>query len=113
MRKVRPALLKGFDQEFLPQDQLQFDALLDPIRRYQIQRVWRGENPQVKRGRFREFYQCDIDIIGRETLSYLYEAEIPSVIYAMFKEMAIGEFRIRINNRKLLKGILQHFEVPE
>jgi histidyl-tRNA synthetase len=189
MRKVRPALLKGFDQEFLPQDQLQFNALVGlirrnferygflpietpsaerievltskggsekeiyalsrlaaqeddeaatkgalrfdltvplaryvamrerelafPFRRYQIQRVWRGENPQVKRGRFREFYQCDIDIIGRETLSYLFEAEIPSVIYSVFREMAIGEFRIRINNRKVLKGILRHFDVPE
>jgi histidyl-tRNA synthetase len=189
MRKVRPALLKGFDQEFLPQDQLQFNALVDlirrnferfaflpietpsaerievltskggtekeiyalsrlaaepddeaatkgalrfdltvplaryvamrerelafPFRRYQIQRVWRGENPQVKRGRFREFYQCDIDIINRETLSYLAEAEIPSIIYAVFREMAIGDFRIRINNRKVLKGLLQHFEVAE
>src|ERR671933_2462007 len=84
-----------------------------PFRRYQIQRVWRGENPQVKRGRFREFYQCDIDIINRDTLSYLAEAEIPSVIYSVFREMAIGEFRIRINNRKVIKGILRHFEVPE
>src|SRR5947208_4919501 len=84
-----------------------------PFRRYQIQRVWRGENPQVKRGRFREFYQCDIDIIGRESLSYLFEAEIPSVIHALFKEMAIGAFRIRLNNRKLLRGILRHFEVAE
>ena len=189
MRKVRPALLKGFDQEFLPQEQLQFNALLDlirrnferfgflpietpsaerievltskggtekeiyalsrlaaeeddeaatkgalrfdltvplaryvamrerelafPFRRYQIQRVWRGENPQVKRGRFREFYQCDIDVINRETLSYLAEAEIPSVIHSVFREMAIGEFVIRINNRKLLKGILQHFDVSQ
>jgi histidyl-tRNA synthetase len=67
----------------------------------------------VKRGRFREFYQCDIDIIGRESLSYLFEAEIPSVIYSVFRGMAIGEFRIRINNRKLLKGILRHFDVGE
>src|SRR5690349_11752809 len=189
MRKVRPALLKGFDQEFLPQEQLHFNALLElvrrnferfgflpietpsaerievltskggtekeiyalsrlaaeeddeaatkgalrfdltvplaryvamrerdlafPFRRYQIQRVWRGENPQVKRGRFREFYQCDIDVINRETLSYLAEAEIPSVIHSIFREMAIGEFRIRLNNRKVLKGILRHFEIPD
>jgi histidyl-tRNA synthetase len=189
VRKVRPALLKGFDQEFLPQEQLQFNALLElirrnferfgflpletpsaerievltskggaekeiyalsrlaggeedeaaakgalrfdltvplaryvamrerelafPFRRYQIQRVWRGENPQVKRGRFREFYQCDIDVINRETLSYLAEAEIPSVIYSVFREMAIGDFVIRINNRKVLKGILRHFDVAE
>jgi histidyl-tRNA synthetase len=189
MQKVKPALLRGFDQEYLPHEQLQFNALIDivrrnfelfgflpietpsaervevltskggvekeiyalsrlaageddeatakgalrfdltvplaryvamrerelafPFRRYQIQRVWRGETPQAKKGRFREFYQCDIDIINRDHLSYLAEAEIPSVIHSVFSEMAIGEFRIRINNRKLLKGILQGFSVPE
>jgi histidyl-tRNA synthetase len=84
-----------------------------PFRRYQIQRVWRGETPQARKGRFREFYQCDIDIINRDSLSYLAEAEIPSVIYSVFNEMAIGEFRIRLNNRKLLKGLLQNFQVAE
>jgi histidyl-tRNA synthetase len=189
VQKVKPALLRGFDQEYLPQDQLQFNRLIDiirrnfelygflpietpsaerrevltskggvekeiyaltrlaeadddeaatkgalrfdltvplaryvamrerelafPFRRYQIQRVWRGETPQANKGRFREFYQCDIDIIGREKLSYLAEAEIPSVIYSVFREMAIGEFRIRINNRKVLRGILQEFGVPD
>jgi len=185
--KVKPSLLRGFDQEYLPHEQLQFNALVDlirrtferygflpietpsaerrevltskggvekeiyaltrlaeadddeaatkgalrfdltvplaryvamrerelafPFRRYQIQRVWRGETPQARKGRWREFYQCDIDIINREKLSYLAEAEIPSVIYSVFREMAIGEFRIRINNRKLLKGLLEGFEV--
>jgi histidyl-tRNA synthetase len=189
VQKVRPALLRGFDQEYLPQDQLQFNRLIDiirrnfelygflpietpsaerrevltskggvekeiyaltrlaevdddeaatkgalrfdltvplaryvamrerelafPFRRYQIQRVWRGETPQARKGRFREFYQCDIDIINREKLSYLAEAEIPSVIYSVFKEMAIGEFTIRINNRKVLKGLLQEFRVQD
>jgi histidyl-tRNA synthetase len=189
VQKVKPALLRGFDQEYLPGEQLQFNRLIDiirrnfelygflpietpsaerrevltskggvekeiyaltrlaeaedddaatkgalrfdltvplaryvamrerdlafPFRRYQIQRVWRGETPQANKGRFREFYQCDIDIIGREKLSYLAEAEIPSVIYSVFTEMAIGEFRIRINNRKVLKGLLQHFSIPE
>ena len=189
MQKVKPALLRGFDQEYLPQDQLQFNRLIDiirrnfelygflpietpsaerrevltskggvekeiyaltrlaeadddeaatkgalrfdltvplaryvamrerelafPFRRYQIQRVWRGETPQARKGRFREFYQCDIDIIGREKLSYLAEAEIPSVITSVFREMAIGEFRIRINNRKVLRGILQEFGVAD
>src|SRR6185503_17723519 len=65
------------------------------------------------KGRFREFYQCDIDIIGREKLSYLAEAEIPSVIYSVFREMAIGEFRIRISNRKVLKGLLKSFDIAE
>jgi histidyl-tRNA synthetase len=189
VQKVRPALLRGFDQEYLPQDQLQFNRLVEiirrnfelfgflpietpsaerrevltskggvekeiyaltrlaeadddeaatkgalrfdltvplaryvamrerelafPFRRYQIQRVWRGETPQARKGRFREFYQCDIDIINRDKLSYLAEAEIPSVIYSVFKEMAIGEFRIRINNRKVLKGLLHEFGVPD
>ncbi|MEA3192501.1 MAG: histidyl-tRNA synthetase [Betaproteobacteria bacterium] len=189
MQKVKPQLLRGFDQEYLPAEQLQFNHLVDvirrnfelfgflpietpsaerqeiltskgaadkeiyalrrlaeaddddaatkgalrfdltvplaryvamrerelafPFRRYQIQRVWRGETPQANKGRFREFYQCDIDIIGREKLSYLAEAEIPSVIYSVFKEMAIGEFRIRINNRKVLKGLLEGFEVQQ
>ena len=188
MQKVKPSLLRGFDQEYLPREQLQFDALVAiirrnfercgfvpletpsaerrevltskggaekeiyaltrlaeadddeaaakgalrfdltvplaryvamherelafPFRRYQIQRVWRGETPQARKGRFREFYQCDIDIIGRERLSTLAEAEIPSVIYSVFREMDIGEFRIRINNRKVLRGILESFRVP-
>jgi histidyl-tRNA synthetase len=189
VQKVKPTLLRGFDQEYLPQDQLHFNRLIDiirrnfelygflpietpsaerrevltskggvekeiyaltrlaeadddeaatkgalrfdltvplaryvamrerelafPFRRYQIQRVWRGETPQARKGRFREFYQCDIDIIGREKLSYLAEAEIPSVIYSVFTEMAIGEFRIRINNRKVLRGLLEEFGVPD
>jgi len=189
VQKVKPALLRGFDQEYLPHEQLQFNHLVDiirrnfelygflpietpsaerrevltskggvekeiyaltrlaeadddeaatkgalrfdltvplaryvamrerelafPFRRYQIQRVWRGETPQARKGRFREFYQCDIDIINRDKLSYLAEAEIPSVIYSVFREMAIGEFRIRINNRKVLRGLLRQFDVPE
>jgi histidyl-tRNA synthetase len=189
VQKVKPALLRGFDQEYLPQEQLHFNRLIDvirrnferygflpietpsaerrevltskggvekeiyaltrlaeadddeaatkgalrfdltvplaryvamrerelafPFRRYQIQRVWRGETPQARKGRFREFYQCDIDIINRDKLSYLAEAEIPSVIDSVFREMAIGEFRIRINNRKVLRGLLQEFRVEE
>ena len=189
-QKVRPALLRGFDQEYLPHEQLQFNHLLDiirrnfelfgflpietpsaerrevltskggiekeiyalrrlaasaeedeaeakgalrfdltvplaryvamherelafPFRRYQIQRVWRGETPQARKGRFREFYQCDIDVINRDRLSYLAEAEIPSVIHSVFREMAIGPFVIRINNRKLLKGLLRGFGVAD
>jgi histidyl-tRNA synthetase len=189
VQRVKPALLKGFDQEFLPAEQLQFNELLDtirstfelygflpietpsaelrevltskgavekeiyglsrlaaapgeesagrgalrfdltvplaryvamrehqlafPFRRYQIQRVWRGENPQANKGRFREFYQCDIDVIGKGKLSPLAEAEIPSVIYRLFTKMDIGAFRIRINNRKVLRGLLEGFAVPE
>ena len=49
-----------------------------PFRRYQIQRVWRGETPQARKGRFREFYQCDIDVIGKDSLSIRYDAELPA-----------------------------------
>ena len=81
-----------------------FGRLTFPFRRYQIQKVWRGERPQA--GRFREFYQCDIDIIGNGSLSALNDAEIPVVIHAVFTEMAIGRFLIRMNNRKLLQGFM-------
>jgi len=73
-----------------------------PFRSYQIQKVFRAERPQ--KGRFREFYQCDIDIIG--TKSMLADAEIPSVICAVFKKLGIDRFTIRLSNRKLLAGLL-------
>jgi histidyl-tRNA synthetase len=80
-----------------------------PFRRYQIQKVWRGERPQA--GRYRELYQCDIDAIGRGSLSLWNDAEIPSVIYNIFREMQIGDFQIRINNRRLLQGYFEYLEV--
>ncbi len=73
-----------------------------PFKRYQMSKVYRGERPQ--KGRFREFYQCDIDIIGGEELDILYDAEMPAVIYHVFKKLGIGDFTIRINNRKVLGG---------
>src|SRR5436190_10344486 len=79
--------------------------LVFPFRRYQIQRVYRGERAQ--KGRFREFYQCDIDVIGKDTLSLGYDAEVPAIIYGIFTELAIGKFTIRVNNRKLLRGLLE------
>jgi histidyl-tRNA synthetase len=75
-----------------------------PFRRYQIQRVYRGERAQ--RGRFREFYQADIDVIGKDALSIRYDAEIPAVIYSVFRDLAIGPFTIWLNNRKLMRGFL-------
>lgn len=86
------------------------DKLVFPFRRYQIQKVWRGERAQA--GRSREFYQCDIDVIGRGSVSILNDAEIPSIIYAIFREMGIGPFVIRINNRKILQGYFASLEVP-
>lgn len=82
-----------------------------PFRRYQIQKVWRGERPQV--GRYREFYQCDIDIIGRENLALENDAELPAVISRVFQEMKIGNFTIWINNRKFIHGYLLSVGVPE
>ncbi|MBQ8941375.1 MAG: histidine--tRNA ligase [Firmicutes bacterium] len=73
-----------------------------PFKRYQISKVYRGERPQ--KGRFREFYQCDIDIIGNDELPLIHDAEIPAVIYSIFKKLDFGKFTIRINNRKVLNG---------
>lgn len=73
-----------------------------PFRRYQIGKVFRGERPQ--KGRYREFYQCDIDIIGDGELSVLNDAEIPSIIYTTFKNLGFDNFTIRVNNRKILGG---------
>ena len=111
------ALEKGGDG--LPELALRFDLtvplaryvaeheheLAFPFRRYQMQRVYRGERAQ--RGRFREFYQCDIDVIGKDTLSIRFDAEIPAVINATFEKLAIGEFTIQFNHRKLLRGFFE------
>ena len=76
-----------------------------PFRRYQIQRVYRGERAQ--KGRYREFYQCDIDVVGKDTLPLAYDAEVPAVIYGIFSQLSFGPFTIYINNRKLLRGLLE------
>ena len=76
-----------------------------PFRRYQIGKVYRGERAQ--KGRYREFYQCDIDIIGDGELDIINDAELPSVIYTLFKELGFDDFTIKINNRKLLSGLFE------
>ena len=76
-----------------------------PFRRYQIGKVYRGEKPQ--KGRYREFYQCDIDIIGDETLDVINDAELPAVIYSTFKGLGFDDFTIKINNRKILNGLYE------
>ena len=81
---------------------LHYNDLSFPFRRYQIGKVYRGERAQ--RGRFREFYQADIDIIGDGKLSILNEAEIPAVIYRTFSTLGLQRFQIRVNNRKILNG---------
>lgn len=82
-----------------------------PFRRYQMQRVYRGERAQ--RGRFREFYQCDIDVVGKDSLSIRYDAEIPAVIAAVFEQLAIGDFTIQLNHRKLLRGWFEGLGIGE
>lgn len=82
-----------------------------PFRRYQIQRVYRGERAQ--RGRFREFYQCDIDVIGKDSLGLHYDAEMPAVIHHVFRELDFGGFTININNRKILLGLLDGLGIGE
>ena len=81
---------------------LHYGELAFPFRRYQISKVYRGERAQ--RGRFREFYQADIDIIGDGKLDILNEAEIPAIIYKVFRGFGLSRFQIHVNNRKILNG---------
>ena len=86
-----------------------YGELTFPFRRYHIGKVYRGEKPQ--KGRFREFYQCDIDIIGNGSLGIVNDAEIVSVIFSTFKALDIGKFKIMINNRKLLNGYFEYLQI--
>lgn len=82
-----------------------------PFRRYQIGKVYRGERAQ--KGRYREFYQCDIDIIGDGELEVIHDAELPSIIYTIFKELGFDNFTICINNRKILNGLFESLKQKE
>ena len=85
-----------------------FNDLVFPFKRYQMQRVWRGERPQA--GRFREFYQCDIDVINVDALPLHFDAEIPAIIWEILSSlpgMENEDFQIRISNRKILMGLLE------
>jgi len=90
---------------------LHYNELAFPFRRYQISKVYRGERAQ--RGRFREFYQADIDIIGDGKLDILNEAEIPAIIYNVFRGFGLRRFQIRVNNRKILNGFYAMQELSE
>ncbi|GAB2514305.1 histidine--tRNA ligase [Lysobacter humi (ex Lee et al. 2017)] len=117
------ALEKG--GEGLPEMALRFDLtvplaryvaeheheLAFPFRRYQMQRVYRGERQQ--RGRFREFYQCDIDVIGKDALSVRFDAELPAVIHSVFSELDVGAFTIHLNNRQLMRGFFEQQGVAD
>ena len=82
-----------------------------PFRRYQIGKVYRGERAQ--KGRYREFYQCDIDIIGDGELDLINDAEIPAIIYTIFKELGFQDFTIKINNRRILNGLFESVNQKE
>ena len=88
-----------------------YNDITFPFKRYQIGKVYRGERPQ--KGRYREFYQCDIDIIGEGNLSIINDAEMPSVIYTTIKELGFNDFTIRINNRKILNGLYTELGLKE
>ena len=88
-----------------------YGELAFPFRRYQIGKVYRGERQQ--KGRFREFYQCDIDIIGDGNLSIINDAELPLIIYNIFKELGFEKFTININNRKILNGLFEELELTK
>ncbi len=88
-----------------------YDKLSFPFKRYQIGKVYRGEKPQ--RGRYREFYQCDVDIIGNGKLSIINDAELPSIIYNTFTKLGFNEFTICINNRKILNGLFASLELED
>ncbi len=90
---------------------LHYNELAFPFRRFQISKVYRGERAQ--RGRFREFYQADIDIIGDGKLDILNEAEIPAIIYKVFKGFGLDRFQIRVNNRKILNGFYAMLDLSE
>ena len=90
---------------------LHCNDLAFPFRRFQISKVYRGERAQ--RGRFREFYQADIDIIGDGKLDILNEAEIPAIIYKVFRGFGLNRFQIRVNNRKILNGFYAMLELSD
>ena len=88
-----------------------YNDLTFPFRRYQIGKVYRGERPQ--KGRFREFYQCDIDIIGDGELSIINDAEMPAIIYNTIKDLGFEDFTVCINNRKILNGLFEELNLKE
>ncbi|MDU5083489.1 histidine--tRNA ligase [uncultured Tissierella sp.] len=88
-----------------------YSELSFPFRRYHIGKVYRGERNQ--KGRFREFYQCDIDIVGNGTIDIINDAEIPSLIYSTFRDLGFDSFTIKINNRKMLKGFFNSLDIED
>jgi histidyl-tRNA synthetase len=90
---------------------MHFNDLIFPFKRYAMQKVWRGERPQV--GRMREFYQCDIDVIHVDNLPMHFDAEMPRVIHEALSGLGLGNIQIRISNRKILLGLLDSMEIED
>ncbi len=88
-----------------------YNDLVFPFKRYQIQRVWRGERPQE--GRYREFYQCDIDVINNATVPLHFDAEMPAIVYEIFNRLGIESFQMHINNRKVLEGYFRGLGIED
>lgn len=88
-----------------------FNELKFPFKRYQMQRVWRGERPQA--GRFREFYQCDIDVINVDNLPLYFDAECPAIMVEILQKLDIGSFKMQLNNRKILAGFCQALGIDD
>ena len=88
-----------------------FNELVFPFKRYQMQRVWRGERPQE--GRFREFMQCDIDVINVDNLPLHFDAEIPAIVYDVLQRLGITDVRLHISNRKVLEGYLRGLGIDD
>ena len=86
-----------------------YNDLVFPFKRYQIGKVYRGERNQ--KGRYREFYQCDVDIIGRGSLSINNDAYVISLVSQAFKEIGLKDYKFQISNRKILKGIMEYMEI--
>lgn len=88
-----------------------FHDLVFPFKRYQIQRAWRGERPQE--GRYREFYQGDIDVINLDHLSLQFDAEMPAIMYDILSRLQVGDFQIRVSNRKILAGYFRGLGIEQ
>jgi histidyl-tRNA synthetase len=88
-----------------------FNDLIFPFKRYQIQHVWRGERPQE--GRYREFRQCDIDVINIDQLPIHFDAEMPAIIYEILHNLGVGTFQLGISNRKILQGYISGLGIEQ
>jgi histidyl-tRNA synthetase len=88
-----------------------FHDLVFPFKRYQMQRAWRGERPQE--GRYREFYQCDIDVINLDHLPLHFDAEMPAIMYDILSRLQVGDFQIRVSNRKILEGYFRGLGIED